>query len=391
MITLRYKRFMGLLILISLAIIVGLRADPSIAMNLRLREATVTPFYTPRPIGFLQPVVTVTTVEDIDHGGCSPTDCSLRMAINSVREGGTINIAVRGTLQVVLPNAFFIDKSMTINGPGPKSTDFVIKQYEQVESVGAPTLFHIAGYLRKITFQLTMLTIEGGEKTKGSAINNQQASLLINNVTFRRISNAGEVIANLSGTAKITNSIFSDNSSSMIDPSRSLSTVVNNTGTLDVLNTTFYDNHVSLAVIGNAGKGTIVNTTILNDEAKSMPLIWNVAQLDVHNSLLVAIDSLQGLCHETFTGSNNLQWFSTNVAKSECPSHIKLVNPILGKISDNGGGTDTIPLLAGSPAIGAGDLDFCPTSDQRGAALTPDTPCDIGAFQTSGQLSDQMP
>jgi len=48
-----------------------------------------------------------------------------------------------------------------------------------------------------------------------------------------------------------------------------------------------------------------------------------------------------------------------------------------GTLSDNGGATQTIPLLAGSPAIDAGE--GCSPTDQRG--LPRKGPCDLGAFE----------
>lgn len=48
-------------------------------------------------------------------------------------------------------------------------------------------------------------------------------------------------------------------------------------------------------------------------------------------------------------------------------------------LADNGGPTETIALLEGSPAIGGGFAPSCSARDQRGA--TRRTPCDIGAFE----------
>jgi hypothetical protein len=56
------------------------------------------------------------------------------------------------------------------------------------------------------------------------------------------------------------------------------------------------------------------------------------------------------------------------------------VDPRLGTLGDNGGPTDTIPLLDGSPAIDAGD--DCPGTDQRGVASAQGATCDAGAFES---------
>jgi hypothetical protein len=58
-------------------------------------------------------------------------------------------------------------------------------------------------------------------------------------------------------------------------------------------------------------------------------------------------------------------------------------DPILGPLGDYGGGQLTLPLLAGSPAIDAGDSDSCPPTDQRGISRPYGSGCDIGAFESA--------
>jgi hypothetical protein len=66
-------------------------------------------------------------------------------------------------------------------------------------------------------------------------------------------------------------------------------------------------------------------------------------------------------------------------------------DPLLGSLQPNGGPTQTIPLLTGSPAIDAGNPSGCTdgkgkllTTDQRGMPR-PDkedkTGCDMGAYE----------
>ena len=56
-------------------------------------------------------------------------------------------------------------------------------------------------------------------------------------------------------------------------------------------------------------------------------------------------------------------------------------DPLIGILGRNGGLTETIPLFYGSPAINAGDTNFCLASDQRGVARPYDVRCDIGAYE----------
>jgi hypothetical protein len=55
-------------------------------------------------------------------------------------------------------------------------------------------------------------------------------------------------------------------------------------------------------------------------------------------------------------------------------------NPHLGPLANNGGPTDTLALLPGSPATNAADSAGRPATDQRGVPHPPGH-CDIGAFQ----------
>jgi hypothetical protein len=68
-------------------------------------------------------------------------------------------------------------------------------------------------------------------------------------------------------------------------------------------------------------------------------------------------------------------------------NQVGVANPVLGTLANNGGPTETIALLPGSPAIGAGSDTIpgvtVPTTDQRGVAR-PSNSIDIGAFQDRG-------
>jgi hypothetical protein len=54
-------------------------------------------------------------------------------------------------------------------------------------------------------------------------------------------------------------------------------------------------------------------------------------------------------------------------------------NPLLAPLADNGGPTQTMALLAVSPALDAGNN--CPPTDQRGLPRPQGPGCDIGAFE----------
>jgi hypothetical protein len=70
---------------------------------------------------------------------------------------------------------------------------------------------------------------------------------------------------------------------------------------------------------------------------------------------------------------------STSFSGFNASNHDIVANAKLASLAANGGPTETIALLAGSPAIGfVTDASVCPPTDQRGVPRT--NPCDIGAW-----------
>ncbi len=59
------------------------------------------------------------------------------------------------------------------------------------------------------------------------------------------------------------------------------------------------------------------------------------------------------------------------------------VDPQLGPLQDNGGGTYTHALLGDSLAIDAANPALCPQTDQRGLGRL--GPCDVGAYERQGR------
>jgi len=62
-------------------------------------------------------------------------------------------------------------------------------------------------------------------------------------------------------------------------------------------------------------------------------------------------------------------------------SDLLFFDPLLGPLTDNGGPTLTHSLLAGSPAIDAGNSAACPATDQRGVVRPQGVTCDVGAYE----------
>jgi hypothetical protein len=89
--------------------------------------------------------------------------------------------------------------------------------------------------------------------------------------------------------------------------------------------------------------------------------------------------------------SNGYNLSSDNTCSLDGPGDMNNTDPKLGTLGDDGGPTQTIPLLSGSPAIDAGNPSGCTdssghllTTDQRGYPR-PDPEdtggCDMGAYE----------
>jgi hypothetical protein len=204
---------------------------------------------------------------------------------------------------------------------------------------------HLSG--TSVTVNLTNVTISGNTTTTYSGgIHNQMATGTLNlaNVTI-----SGNT-ANINGA--LTNT---------------------STATTNIKNSTIAGNHYS-AGGGNGGICNYVSTKI-----------------NIQNTIIAGNDASN--CVVSGTGSivsqgNNLDSGSTCVFTQA--GDLQNTDPLLGSLGDNGGPTQTMALLTGSPAIDAGDAATCAASpvnnlDQRGVTRPQGTVCDIGAFERCTQ------
>jgi hypothetical protein len=119
---------------------------------------------------------------------------------------------------------------------------------------------------------------------------------------------------------------------------------------------------------------TLLNVTVAGNSGSSA--IDNIATLNTRNSIFS--NAPGGNCSAALTSQgSNLE------SADECGLHAAGdqvgKEPMLGPLADNGGQTDTLALLSGSPAIDRGTA--CPPTDQRGVARPQGAACDVGAFE----------
>lgn len=82
---------------------------------------------------------------------------------------------------------------------------------------------------------------------------------------------------------------------------------------------------------------------------------------------------------------------SDNSVNLTATGSLKNTDPLLGDLSDNGGPTQTVPLLEGSPAIDRGSVGDCLPVDQRGSVRPQGVTCDAGAYEASGLIIQSSP
>lgn len=87
--------------------------------------------------------------------------------------------------------------------------------------------------------------------------------------------------------------------------------------------------------------------------------------------------------HGTFTDHGHNLDDADTCGLSAASGDLINADPKLGALQSNGGPTETMALLAGSPAINAGSNTGCPATDQRGVARPQQGTCDIGAYEVA--------
>ena len=190
----------------------------------------------------------------------------------------------------------------------------------------------------------------------------------------------GGGLCNNGGTLTVSNSTMSGNYASSSHGDFYGGAISDVGGTLTVSNSTVSGNYAyeGGGIYNNGGTLTVSNSTMSGNSASNRSGIWNLSYfatisdsnaigqfcktaasspgegtLTLNNSI-VANTVLYGDVEGSFTGSNNL-----------------FGSVQLGPLQDNGGPTQTMALLPGSPAFAAGDIDLVPAGVPRRTSAAP--------------------
>ena len=342
---------------------------------------------------------TVTTTADHPQDGCGPPgDCTLRDALTAVQAAGeasTINFSVTGTIQLAtaLPN---VPDNTTISGPGANLLAITGVDFYRVFDV--PDHATISG-----------LTVTHGKSVEGGGIRVGAAG----NLTLHDAAVTHSVAAVMGGAygggikvlgqLTLTRSTVSDNEA---DDGGGIS----NGGTLTVDDSTIARNTSSTNGGGISNYGppstnivSLNSTTVTDNTAGDggggsggggVSFEGIAGAFTLSNTIVAGNHDLSGSNQPDCNAANALNSNGHNIFgnASGCnlddldPTSPLGVNPLLGTLGPNGGPTETVPLLPGSPAIdhsgvniGTGGPPQCLPTDQRG--LPRNGACDTGAFE----------
>lgn len=367
----------------------------------------------------------VTRTDDPTPDGCAPNDCSLREAViaaNATPEQDTINIP-KGTYTLTIGGNFEdasatgdldLLEDVTIAGAGAHSTivtggpefddrifdvpgtivvdapdipsDAVV-DISGVTITGGKNLDGIGGGIQNVgTLTLTETNVSGNTAgASGGGIRNDfdltivRSTLSNNQVTNSEgdpggLGGGGGIFNN--GATAITNSTITGNVAGTFGGgiTNFLSEVVQNPP----------PRGLTLAYVTLDSNSAPVGANLANDNAFSTAVEGTI------------VSNPQGggeNCTLTVTSEgNNLEDTSPSTCGFTPPSDIVGEDPLLGPLKNNGGPTDTLALLKGSPAIDAVEPGDCPPpeTDQRGVKRPKNgvgkgpATCDIGAYERKG-------
>jgi hypothetical protein len=293
---------------------------------------------------------------------------SLYTALTNANQAGGSVVLITATGLIGLTSSLpAIAQDVQILGPGANNL-----------TVSGTGQFQIFNVQSGVTASIAGLTIDDGfSGTSGGGIRNVGTLSLANCTVSNSVATAsGGGISNSSaGTITAVNCTIANNTA----PSGG---GIQNAGTFSLINCTIANNTTGAA--GGNGGG-IANTGMLSLSDCTV----------AGNSATTAGGGIYSAVGASTSVANTI--VSTNAASSgsdvsgtvtnEQGSSLIGGNPVLGILQNNGGPTQTMALLPGSPAIGAGNVGLIPsgiTTDQRGLPRTLHGKVDIGAFQSRG-------
>ena len=356
---------------------------------------------------------------DSDDGGLSactgsPADCSLRGAIGDAN-------AVSGSSTITFDASFFasaqiidlgsdlpaVVHTLVINGPGTAlltvdgqnayrpfyvntGADLTVQNLSITHGSadnGAGIFNGNGGALTVIDCVIadgTASSSGGGIYTSGTLV--VRDSVLSGNAANNN-TGGGISVSGGNASALVSDSLLVGNSASFSGGG------MYNRRTLQVVNSTLVGNTADrgAALYEDSGQGmTVINSTVVgNSNSSNGGSIDAVVDTITLRNSIVAGSTGGHDCDTYSTGAidaqNSLMQDGTCGVTGGVNGNLT-GDPMLGTLADNGGQTQTVALLSGSPAVDAGDDTICANApvnavDQRGVTRPQGAHCDIGAYE----------
>jgi hypothetical protein len=237
---------------------------------------------------------------------------------------------------------------------------------------------------------LTNVIFDGNISSgSGGGMFNYQSSPTLMNVVFNanagtETSRGGAMVNDTNSSPHLTNVTFAGNRVTYTGGA-----MLNADNSNPILeNVTFYDNSSmdrGGAIFNWASSPVLRNVTFSGNSAAIGGAIYN----DNNSNPSIVNGILYGDPGGEIYNNSGVATVTYSIVQGDYPGTGNLdVDPLLGPLQDNGGFTQTMALLPGSPAIDAGDDANCPASDQRGVSRPQDSHCDIGAYEGKVVFSD---
>ncbi len=275
----------------------------------------------------------------------------------------TFGSGVAGTIE--LDSGLVISSDVTIEGSGTSPLE--------VGGGGFLSNFSVFTVNSGVTASISGLTIANGFSGSGGGVFNEGSLTLSDDTITGNSAGTGGGVYN-GGTLVLTNDTITQNSAD-------LGGGVDNNGTATFINDTITQN---LGASTGGGLYGAVNATLHN----------TIVAL---NSSGTVSDPVADQIDGDVSGSYNLIGTGSTGGLTDIDGNqVDVINAGLATgLADNGGPTQTIALVAGSPAIDAGSAIFgalsAPATDQRGAlrgpaGLAAGSAPDIGAYEASSSF-----
>ncbi|HSH01237.1 MAG TPA: choice-of-anchor Q domain-containing protein [Anaerolineae bacterium] len=228
-----------------------------------------------------------------------------------------------------------------------------------------------------------LVRVDFDRQTRDSSVQNDGAEAVF--VVRESIVRAGDgdvSVYNVAGEMYIEKSVMYGNKSNYTP-------IIENYDRLEIVNSTITDNDsFNDYMLRNQGMMTVTYSTIANNHDAIGNVVELGARLWLGHTILANNDGPncwgeEGIISLGYNWSDELDYESrcNLIAEGDIIDR----DPMLGELADNGGPTETLALLMGSPVIGKGNCAVGGESvDQRGVARPYGGSCDIGAYEYDG-------